>query len=163
MASSVVGCSTWVALTLALSTVGVGPFGKGLAAGGLILLHVDRVLPGEHWLSWACLFVSSDAVVWGLLWEVAATTDEGLPLTSNGLFKAVIFVQLFCAWMDFVAGLSEWLFLVVVVVSLVVLFISTFAVLRLEASFPNAVPWCSQRVRHRGGNEGEEEQSAASS
>lgn len=63
--------------------------------------------------------------------------------------------------MDFVAGLAE-LLLLVVVVSLVVLFISTFVV-RLEASFPNAVPWCSQRVRHKGGTEGEEEQSAASS
>lgn len=163
MASSGVGFLSWVALTLALRIVGMGPFGKGLAAGGLILLHVDKVLPGGHRLCGACLFRSSDAIVWGLLLLVVATTAWGPPLTSNWLFKTVFIEQLFCVSLPFVAGLAEWLLLAGVVVSLVVLLISTFVLSWLEAFFPNAAPWCSQRVRHRGGTDSKEEESAASS
>lgn len=160
MTSGGVGCCSWVAQTLALGTVGMGPFGKGLTSGGLILLHVDRVLPGGYWLSGACLFTLSDAIVWGSLFAVAAKSAGGPPLTRNWLFKSGIIVQRFCVWLHFAAGLAEW-HLVVVVVSLAVLFISTFVLSSLEASFPNAAPWCSLRVRHRGGTDGREEQSAA--
>ena len=37
-----------MARTLALSTVGVGLFGKGLAAAGLTLPHVDKLLSCGH-------------------------------------------------------------------------------------------------------------------
>lgn len=50
----------------------------------------------------------------------------------------------------------------VVGASLVVLLFSTFVLSRLEASFPMTAPWCSQSVRHRGGTDAKEEQSAAS-
>lgn len=165
MASSGAGCCSWMALTLALSTLGVGPFGKGPAAGELLLLNVDNVAPVERWLSGACLFESNDAVVWDLLFLDATTTAGGPPLTSKWLFKAVVVlvVVLFFVWLYFVARLAEWLLHVIFAVSLVVLLFSTFVAARQEEFFSNAAPSCSQGVRHRGGTDGEEEQSAASS
>lgn len=65
-------------MTLALSTLGMGPLGTGLVAGGLLFEHLDnKVFPGgnRH-----CLFRS---VVWGLLFVVATTTAGGPPLINN--------------------------------------------------------------------------------
>lgn len=65
-------------MTLALSTLGMGPLGTGLVAGGLLFEHLDnKVFPGGHRL---CLFRS---VVWGLLFVVATTTAGGPPLINN--------------------------------------------------------------------------------
>lgn len=155
MASCGEGGLSWG--TLALSTLGMGPFWTGLVPGGLLFLHVDKVFPGGHWL---CLLRS---IVWDLLFVVATTTAGGPPLISNWWFEAVTVEQLFSVRLHFDACLAEWLLLVITVASLVVRLFSNFVLSRLEASFPSAAPWCSQRVRHRGGTDGKEEQSTGSS
>lgn len=71
------------------------------------------------------------------------------------MFEAVVVVLMFCAGLHF-GALADWLVLVAAV-SLVVLLISA-----LEASVLGGAPWWSHKVRHRGGTDGKQEESAAS-